>query len=685
MKVTEINQPLIECFERNRSVLAINEDQIYMDFPVYKDLDSSILIAQVMIISPLYGVILFKVSQETSPERYDLQLEQSIKSLDLLYSQIFTRLLRNDKLKTDRRSVSVPINTILYAPLLSLPREGKTDGEVPILYSEPQLVNYLQSIRCELDNTIYKETLASIEGSKGLILPTPRETTTPNTKAEAANRAEREIALFDLKQKDAYLTPISGVSRLRGLAGSGKTVILCMKAALIHLKNPGATILYTFYTKSLYQHVRRMITRFYRQYADNDPDWDKIQVLHAWGSSSIPGVYSQACLENQAIPISFARARQINTTNPFKAACDDFLVNVPNPIATYDYILIDEGQDFPSSFIQMCLKLVKDNHLLFAYDDLQTIFQYQAPSAAEIFGREDMTFAEDIVLSKCYRNPREVLVAAHALGFGIYAQSISQMIESSEYWNDIGYTIESGQLKAGQDVVISRPEQNSLKSISDLFTKDQIVKCVTFETFDAEVQHVCVCINDDIKNQHLHPDDILVITVDDRYSSSYLNYIEKTLAQQYSIRSNNIHADQFSVKNFQEKGMVTLSTVHKAKGNEAYAVYIVGIDALMPGPRNYRDRNLIFTAMTRAKGWVTLSGIGGVAQSWKKEFDMAMNNFPYLKFRYPSKSDIRLMRRDMAGQSITENKRRKLIDDLLNEMSPEEARMFIEQRSLKKG
>ena len=43
------------------------------------------------------------------------------------------------------------------------------------------------------------------------------------------------------------------------------------------------------------------------------------------------------------------------------------------------------------------------------------------------------------------------------------------------------------------------------------------------------------------------------------------------------------------------------------------------------------------------------------------------------------------MRRDMAEQSIADNKRRKLIDEVLKEMSPEEARMFIEQRSLKKG
>ena len=66
----------------------------------------------------------------------------------------------------------------------------------------------------------------------------------------------------------------------------------------------------------------------------------------------------------------------------------------------------------------------------------------------------------DIVLSKCYRNQREVLVTAHALGFGIYGE-IVQLLESKEHWEDVGYEVISGDFSVGTDVKILRPEQNS--------------------------------------------------------------------------------------------------------------------------------------------------------------------------------------------------------------------------------
>ncbi|MBE7182051.1 MAG: hypothetical protein INR71_12750 [Terriglobus roseus] len=62
---------------------------------------------------------------------------------------------------------------------------------------------------------------------------------------------ENEIANFDEKQRHIALVDVGGPARIRGLAGSGKTVILAMKAAHIHLVNPDGLILITFFTKSL--------------------------------------------------------------------------------------------------------------------------------------------------------------------------------------------------------------------------------------------------------------------------------------------------------------------------------------------------------------------------------------------------------------------------------------------------
>lgn len=55
---------------------------------------------------------------------------------------------------------------------------------------------------------------------------------------------------------------------------------------------------------------------------------------------------------------------------------------------------------------------------------------------------------EDIVLPKCYRNSRLVLITAHSLGFGIYRKKKSgeetqlvQLFEDKKLWEDIGYTV----------------------------------------------------------------------------------------------------------------------------------------------------------------------------------------------------------------------------------------------------
>src|SRR5690606_32351390 len=112
-------------------------------------------------------------------------------------------------------------------------------------------------------------------------------------------------------------------------------------------------------------------------------------------------------------PLTFRDARVRTARDSFDYVCQQLLKAVTiRPM--YDYVFLDEGQDFPASFVRLCTALARDNRLAWAYDDLQTIFQTQTPSAAEIFGIDErgqpkIAFDRDIVLYKCYRNPREIL------------------------------------------------------------------------------------------------------------------------------------------------------------------------------------------------------------------------------------------------------------------------------------
>jgi superfamily I DNA and RNA helicase len=106
------------------------------------------------------------------------------------------------------------------------------------------------------------------------------------------------------------------------------------------------------------------------------------------------------------------------------------------PIGVYDAILVDEAQDFPPPFLRLCYELLTPaKRLVYAYDELQNLNTQPLPAPEEIFGknadgtpRVHFTAAapgkpeQDIILEKCYRNSRPILVTAHALGFGIYRQ-----------------------------------------------------------------------------------------------------------------------------------------------------------------------------------------------------------------------------------------------------------------------
>jgi hypothetical protein len=132
-----------------------------------------------------------------------------------------------------------------------------------------------QRMEVDLDQSVIDETISIIEGSKAICRRKERFLKSEGwTRGKILHEIDSQIAVWDQEQKRAALYILDAPQRIRGLAGSGKTIVLAMRAARIHLQNPDARILYTFWTKSLYTLVKRHITRFYRLYADTDPDWD---------------------------------------------------------------------------------------------------------------------------------------------------------------------------------------------------------------------------------------------------------------------------------------------------------------------------------------------------------------------------------------------------------------------------
>ena len=105
-----------------------------------------------------------------------------------------------------------------------------------------------------LEETIYVSLCESLQKISSM---KPRKKRTgllkENSLGSIIKKIELEIANLDEWQKKAAFEIPEGPQRIRGLAGSGKTVVLALKAAYLHSQHPDWNIAVTFYTRSLSQ------------------------------------------------------------------------------------------------------------------------------------------------------------------------------------------------------------------------------------------------------------------------------------------------------------------------------------------------------------------------------------------------------------------------------------------------
>lgn len=645
------SQRLVDYIESH--VEGLEDANIYYHYPIIREIDEDLKFPSLLLISPNHGVVLFKCDGINTVRQNDT-LEAMIEELTRIEDILFSKLIKsqNKKMKSSRRELAFNLVSALYIPnYLENKRGDKYDIEV--LISNNDLKTFFEQLSDkQIEADVLREIYAIIENSTAIVKPKERKVEKDDTSSMAyiLKKLEEEIANFDDEQKYAALSQLEGPQRIRGLAGSGKTIILCMKAAILHLRYPDKKILYTFMTKSLYDYIELLITRFYKVLGDGQlPDFDNsIQIQHAWGGSNLKGVYFDSCRRNNINPVNFNVASKVaGSKDAFNFICNDLLEKTKGSLEqVYDYVLIDEAQDFKPSFYQLCRAIVKKDCIVWGYDNLQNIFDVNIQDTVSTFenkhGASGIDLRElqkkypdmdnDIVLSRCYRNPREILVTAHALGFGVYNDKLIQTLENNSHWEDHGYKVIKGYCENGDEMIIERPLKNSPLSISKYQSTDDIIKLKSASNFDDEVEWVCDSIQNAIFKEKLRADDIIVISLDDRNVRLYSKEIGEKLYDM-GINSHNLSSNTYE-KGFTEDECVTISTVYKAKGHEAAMVFVVGTDVLEKEKNNLGMRNRVFTAFTRAKAWLRVSGVKIKNHSIWNEIQEVKDNDFKLIFTY---------------------------------------------------
>ncbi|WP_089935457.1 ATP-binding domain-containing protein [Candidatus Entotheonella palauensis] len=631
---------------------------LYLGYPIIGTAEGSFQIDS-LFVSPDKGLVIFHQIEGTTAEHIEEIQDES-------YTKLQAKLMQYTNL-TKRRHLMVEINVATWAPACQ-EQDLEIDDDYPVLRSAAELEAFLDEVKW--DNFEYFEKLVAAIQSVSNIRSGKRRNYVQQSNSRGAKLKllEDTIANLDRSQGAAVIETADGVQRIRGLAGSGKTTVLALKAAYLHAKHPDWNIAVTFYTQALKGQFEKLITTFSYEHKNEEPDWDKISIIHSWGSPRMEGVYYNICQWHNIEYFDFATARNRARGREFEYVCKEALAQIHDFEEHYDAILIDEAQDVPPSFFQLCYGLVREpKRLIYAYDELQNLGGTSMVSPEELFGHnaegvplvslrnEQGKPKRDIILDVCYRNSRPLLSAAHALGFGIYRdEGLVQLFEHESLWREIGYEVADGKLQAGEHVRLVRQPKTSPEFLEKHSPLDDLVQFQTFQNNDEQMYWLTDQIETNLKQDELQPDDLIVIHPDPKTAREAFGLIRSILF----ARGINSHIagvtttpDEFFVSD-----SVVFTSIYRAKGNEAAMVYVINAQWCS---RGYAfPRNSLFTAMTRSKAWVRVCGYNQGSDSIDRlihEYEQVKDNHFALEFNYPTEQErqrLTLVNRDMSPQEL---------------------------------
>ena len=599
------------------------------------------------------------------------------------------QFFRQERILREGQQVKIPMNVLVALPNISrkewerrdldagpaAPRVILSDDLTPVALRER-----LESVKTfdplsEAEFDAAKKVLSCgqpISGAHG------EPTADPVRKAEFYEQVEKGLRGLDEQQQQIGMQVPPGPQQIRGIAGSGKTVLVAMKAARIAADPEYSDwdVALTFKTKSLYSHITDLVSRFYQQFTGEQFEEadSNLAILHGWGGETTgDGLYWRVAQETPGVePLSVAEARdKFEYTPNLQNRVAKEVLDTGEVPALWDAILIDEAQDFETHFMNLCLAaLDEQNRLIWAYDEAQDLGTLTAPSPKRIFGTDDdgnlvvdmsgsyeNGVQKSHIMRESYRAPREVLLAAHTIGMGLKRDGGPvQTITRADGWENIGYEIDGDFRKTGSQATLTRPAKHSPHPLEDDREAEPFVRCEWFSSKTAEIEWVADQIAHDIAQEGLQPEQIMAIPLGPN-AKGHGHYILREKLGERDIDINCVWNEDNKV--FQKSGQVTVSRINRAKGNEAAAVYVIGAEEIANEDylgEEVRRRNQAFVAITRSRAWCTISGIE--TAPLESEFENVLGDIrkadPEVTFEIPNSKELdNELETDTAGLEAT--------------------------------
>ena len=155
-------------------------------------------------------------------------MESKLKSYDVLNSG---------------RNLMVDIQPVTYAPFDNAVGEI-ADKTYPVC-NDSNIIKYIKGIDSSSNISYYKPLLSAIQSISNIRKNKRiRNVDSNESKGARLQELEESIANLDPTQAEAVIQMANGVQRIRGLAGSGKTIVLALKVAYIHAQQQYCSFYY---------------------------------------------------------------------------------------------------------------------------------------------------------------------------------------------------------------------------------------------------------------------------------------------------------------------------------------------------------------------------------------------------------------------------------------------------------
>jgi superfamily I DNA and RNA helicase len=339
---------------------------------------------------------------------------------------------------------------------------------------------------------------------------------------------------------------------IRGVAGSGKTVILMCRAKYLAQLHKDWKILVVCFNKTLSTFLKNSIV---------DENMDNIEVTHFHGL-----INDISKKFNLKVPVY----NDIQVSNNISRMSDDMI----SSDMKYDAILIDEAQDMHKDWIEFVVKLLRNpehSHLLISSDGAQNLYNrnYNFKSVGiKAKGRTK-------ILRENYRNTKQILKFGHDF-----------LMDDTIVKTELNYDEEDNNFFIHPDMSLREGEM------------PKFIYCLDFKD---EVEKIAQNIKQ-LKKEGISYRDICILHPHNSYKDiKYPGTIEDILKLN-NIPYRSISKSSKAKSNFQlDDGNVKISTIYSAKGLDFKVVFICGLNDNLVEKGYSESKKLLYVGMTRAR------------------------------------------------------------------------------------